>query len=90
MAARTRKPAPVERSLPEVVADGDHRLALEALRDELARRLPSAETREAPALARQLTMVLRELASLPSPATDSVLDDLASKRAARIAKAQGQ
>lgn len=85
-----KKPALVVRTLPEVVAGGDLRASLEAVRDDLARRVPGAETREVAALARQLTMVLRELSSLPSPATESVLDDLANKRANRIAKAAGQ
>ena len=76
------------KSLPEVVAEGDRTASLLALRDELARRLVSAE-REVPAIARQLVMVLRELDELQPPASESKLDDLASKRAARIAAAQG-
>lgn len=93
--AAPRKRAPRKRavdvkvkSLPEVVADGDRVASLVALRDELARRLVSAE-REVPAIARQLLLVLRELDELQPPAMESKLDDLANKRAARLAKAQG-
>lgn len=75
------------KSLPEVVADGDRVASLTALRDELARRLVSAE-REVPAIARQLLLVLRELDELQPPASESKLDDLANRRAARLSAAQ--
>ena len=86
MAARTRKqPA----SLTEIVAAGDRRASLEALRDHLARLLETAE-RDHAAIARQLTVVLRELDELPNPAEESRVDDIAAKRAARMAKAASQ
>ena len=93
--AAPRKSAPRKRvavkkvhSLPEVVASGDRVASLVALRDELARRLVSAE-REVPAIARQLLMVLRELDDLQPPASESKLDDLANRRATRLATAKG-
>ena len=74
------------KSLRGVVAGGDRRASLEALRDWLASQLEFAE-RDQAALARQLTIVLREIDELPNPAAESKLDDLANKRAARIAEA---
>ena len=77
------------KSLPEVVAAGDRRASLQAVRDELARRLVDAD-KDAAAIARQLTTVLRELDELPNPAEESKVDDLANRRAARVAKAASQ
>lgn len=86
MAARTpKRPA----SLPEVVAAGDRRASLEALRDHLARLLETTE-RDHAAIARQLTIVLRELDELPNPAEESRVDDIAAKRAARLARTASQ
>ena len=85
-AVKVARNAPV--GLVESVATGDRRVALTSLRDELARRLVDAE-RDVPGLARQLLAVLSELDSLPNPAEESTVDDLASKRAARIAEAEG-
>lgn len=76
--------------LPVVVSSGDRRAALVAVRDELARRLVDCDERVAASLARQLVLVLRDLDSIPSPAVESKVDDLASKRAARVARASGQ
>lgn len=84
---RTRKPA--SKSLPEIVAGGDRRASLEALRDHLASLLVTTE-RDHASIARQLTVVLRELDDLPSLQEDSKVDDLAQQRAARRAKAAGQ
>lgn len=90
MAARTRKSAPARpKTLPEVVAAGDRRASLEALRDHLANLLQTAE-RDHAAIARQLTVVLREIDELPNPAEESRVDDIAAKRAARLAKAASQ
>lgn len=80
---------PKPTALPDVVREGDLRLSLTALRDHLAERLLSAE-RDAAPLARQLTIVLRELAALPNPAEESKVDEIAARRAARRAKAAGQ
>ena len=80
-----RKP-PAPRTLADVVADGDRRAALVALRDHLARELQNAE-RDVPALARQLRDVIREIDELPSLQQESTLDDLSTRRDARRAKA---
>lgn len=89
-APRTRKPTPkpVVKTMVDVVAEGDRRTALVALRDHLASRLLVAERDVAP-LARQLTEVLRQIDELPAPETESKLDDLAGRRAARRSKATG-
>ena len=84
--ARRRKPAP--KSLPEIVKEGDHRASLLALRDHLAERLLSADKDAAP-IARQLTIVLAQIASLPASESGSKLDEIAARRAARRAKATG-
>ena len=79
---------PEPKSLPEVVREGDHRASLIALRDHLAERLAVAEKDAAP-LARQLTIVLAQIASLPASESGSKLDEIAARRAARRAKATG-
>ena len=94
MAAQTRKPAPRRapakpKTLPEVVKAGDRRASLEALRDRLAYLLETSD-RDHAAIARQLTIVLREIDELPNPAEESRVDDIAAKRAARLAKAASQ
>ena len=70
--------------LVAAAASGDRREALLALRDELARRLVDAD-RDAAPLARQLTIVLREIEQLPVPGEKSRVDDLAKRRARRRA-----
>ena len=87
--APTRR-APVKaKTLPEVVKGGDRRASLEALRDRLAYLLETSD-RDHAAIARQLTIVLREIDELPNPAEESRVDDIAAKRAARLAKAASQ
>lgn len=82
---RAPKP-PVEpvspKGLVDVVAAGDRRESLIALRDELARRLVLAD-KDIAAIARQLTNILQAIAELPAPAERSTLDEIAAKRAAR-------
>ena len=85
MAARPRKPV-TPLSLREVVAAGDRRASLEALRDRLATLLETTE-RDHAAIARQLTIVLREIDELPNPAEESKVDDIQARRLARLAKA---
>ena len=75
-------PAKKPTGLVAAVASGDRREALLALRDELARRLVDAD-RDAAPLARQLTIVLREIEQLPVPGEKSRVDDLAKRRAQR-------
>jgi len=82
---RAPKP-PVEPAAPKglvaVIAAGDRRDSLIALRDELARRLVEAD-KDIAAIARQLTNTLQAIAELPAPAERSSLDEIAAKRAAR-------
>ena len=75
-------PAKKPVGLVAAVASGDRWEALLALRDELARRLVDAD-RDAAPLARQLTIVLREIEQLPVPGAKSRVDDLAKRRAVR-------
>ena len=77
-------PAKKPTGLVAAAASGDRREALLALRDELARRLVDAD-RDAAPLARQLTIVLREIEQLPVPGEKSRVDDLAKLRARRRA-----
>lgn len=51
--------------LSEIVAAGDRRDSLEALRDVLALTIETAGARELAPLARQLALVLKEIAELP-------------------------
>lgn len=71
--------------LIEIVATGDRRGSLEAIRNLLAARLPYAPPREVAPMARQLVDVIRELDELPDGEVASVVDDLAAARAARRA-----
>jgi hypothetical protein len=77
-------PAKKPIGLVSAAASGDRRATLLALRDELARRLVDAD-RDAAPLARQLTIVLREIEQLPVPGEKSRVDDLAKRRASRRA-----
>ena len=80
-----------------VVADGDRRLSLQAIRDRVAVELADAEGRDVAVLAKELREVIRELDLLPGAGTESPLDriagavsdDLAERRAARRADAAG-
>ena len=75
-------------TLDQAMASGSRRDALVALRDHLAQRLLVADKDAAP-LARQLTIVLREIAELPAGESESTLDDLAKRRANRRAASTG-
>lgn len=66
--------------LADVVAAGDYRDSLEALRDHIARSLESVDPDKRAPLAKQLAEVLRELANLPAAKGRSSLDDLAARR----------
>jgi hypothetical protein len=76
--------------LPGVVATGDYRRSLEALRDHLAACLVSVEPSFAAPLARQLSLVLDRLEELPNVERKSASDDLRARRAARRSAASGQ
>jgi hypothetical protein len=54
-------------TLAAVVAKGDRKASLEALRDTLAGSIEVAESKEVAALARQLQSVLAELDALAAP-----------------------
>jgi ribosomal protein L12E/L44/L45/RPP1/RPP2 len=75
-------------TLPEVVAAGSRRASLEALRDLLATSLVEVDPDKRAPLAKQLTDVLRDIEELSEP-EGSKLDDLAARRAARLADATG-
>lgn len=68
------------------IQSGDSRKSLVALRDYLAVLLDAAEAKDAAPLARQLALTLEKLSALPAGEA-SPLDDLAARRAARIAAA---
>ncbi len=80
--------APVESGsvLVVEVGSGDHRRALEALRDRLAADLDVAPPTVSAQLAAQLRATLAELAGLPVVISGSVVDDLIARRKARGAK----
>ena len=82
-------PNPPAPTFAQVIAQGDRRAGLVALRDRLARELETAD-RDVASLARQLQAVLREIDELPSLQQESTLDDLANRRASRRAKAANQ
>lgn len=73
--------------LPDVVASGDRRKSLEAIRDHLALNLVDAEGREIAPIAKELRAVMAEIYSLPGEREGSKSDELAAKRAARRAAA---
>ncbi len=65
------------------VGSGDRRRALEAVRDDLARRLAECESgRDAAALAARLLDTMDRLEALPAPKEGTALDELARRRAA--------
>lgn len=87
-----------EGSLPEVVAEGDRRASLEAIRDRLAAELDTdghkrscececgvtaTDGRVIAMVAGRLVDVIRELDALPNGREVSTVDDLAARRAAR-------
>lgn len=66
--------------------EGDRKQTLIALRDTLAEAIDGCESkRDLAALSRQLTDVLAQIDAVPDPKAVSAVDDLASRRAARIA-----
>ena len=67
--------------MADLLADGDLRVALAALRDLLIVRIRAAEPRETAPLANQLADVLESLDSLPGE-EQSRVDDLVSRRRA--------
>lgn len=78
------------RKLSAVVARGDRRASLEAIRDRLATELTVAEGREVASVAKELRETIRELDGLPLPGEVSGVDQLAKKRASRRRPASGE
>jgi hypothetical protein len=75
--------------MPEL-SSTDRLEALDALREHLATAITTCDSnRDLAALAGRLQSVLAEIAELKSEGKVSVVDDLASARAARRAAAQG-
>lgn len=64
-------------SVSDVVAGGDLRRSLEAVRDRLATELDTASPKDAAAIARQLTAVLEKLDKLPGAGEVTPLDRIA-------------
>lgn len=70
-----------------VIADGDRRASLEAIRDKLGRELEQAVGRDAATIAKELRAVIAELDALPGGKEASTVDELHARRAARRADA---
>lgn len=77
-------------TLETIIKAGERRASLEAIRDKLAAELKDAYGRDAAALAKELREVIRELDSLPTGGEESTVDQLAARRARRLANAAGQ
>jgi hypothetical protein len=77
-------------SLVEAVRSGDRRVSLEKMRNALAESLEAADGKEVAAISKELREVMRELEQIPTGKEVSTSDDLAAKRAARLAAAQDQ
>jgi hypothetical protein len=75
--------------LDEAVQLG-RRQGLEALRDTLAASILEVEPQSRAPLARQLTIVLEQLDSLPGGEETNPVDEVARRRAERRSKAQGK
>jgi hypothetical protein len=72
-----------------VVARGDRRKSLEAIRDHLAAELEDSPATVAIApMAKELRAVIEELDSLPLSKEESKVDDLTAKRESRRAAAR--
>jgi hypothetical protein len=92
-------------TLPDVVATGDRRASLTAIRDRLAAEADDTtwashkrecscvcgmgDGRTLVAIVKELRVVLAELDALPGGERGSAVDDLAARRAARLADAAG-
>ena len=66
-----------------VLADGSRREALDELRRHLAASIEVAEPKELPALARQMTAVLREIDALPVDSDESGVDEFTKRLSSR-------
>ncbi len=69
------------------ISSGNRLRALIALRDELARRLPDAPSRELPVIARRLQSLLEEIEKLSVSSEKSFVDVMRERRDERRAAA---
>lgn len=76
-------PQPDHRTTYDRIVSGDHRAALEALRDKLAVAMEAAPPYAVAPLAARLQAVLSDLADLSTDAEPNPLDLLAARRRAR-------
>ena len=83
-----RKPTP-PRTLADVARSGDRLATLEAMRDQLADQMTVANENVVAQIAARLQAVLNDIAAIPTEVEVSTADDLARKRADRIAAAAG-
>ena len=83
-----RRPAVAKSSFVGEVSSGDRRRALVAMRDRLAADMDVASPMVVAQIAARLQAVLGEIDSLPDTGKVSLVDDLASKRRARVAEAE--
>ena len=79
----------VTQSIEEVAGTGDRRRTLESLRQVIAKAIDDDPSpRDLAALTRRLQLLMGEIAALPEPEREeSVLDEIARRRAAREATA---
>ena len=82
--------ADADETLLRVVPGGDYAASLAAIRDVLTDRLADAGARDAAALSRELSRVLTELEALRAPEEADPVDEIARRRAARLADASSQ
>ena len=75
--------------LVDVVATGDRRASLEAVRDVLAGALAAVDPRYSAPIAKQLADTMRELDGLADAKVVTPLDEINARRAARGAGAKG-
>ncbi len=79
----------MDRDIVTMIAEGDRRSALEAIRDKLADEFQRSLGPDAARLAKELRSTIAELDALPGGKEVSTVDDLSARRAARRADAAG-
>ncbi len=77
-------------NLPQIVAAGDRKSSLEALRQVLAEAIANdCPPRDLAPLVTRLTSVMNELEELAGPSRSTNLDDIAARRSERLRQATG-
>lgn len=76
--------------LRKVIRSGDRRRSLEAIRDRLAAELQDAEGRDVAPISKELRAVIDQLDRIPGGKEVSKRDELAARRARRLADAKGR